>query len=110
MRAPIHVTTYARTHAPSHSPTQTPNRAPTQAPSRAASHASTYVRDAKTPEPPWPFIGREDELALIRRSLVAGRHGIVVTGPVGCGKTRLVTEALRGAGGTGGPGGPGCVD
>lgn len=56
----------------------------------------TYEQDAKTLELPWPFAGREDELELVRRSLTAGRHGIVVTGPAGCGKTRLVTEAVRG--------------
>ncbi|MBX9392500.1 LuxR C-terminal-related transcriptional regulator [Streptomyces sp. TRM72054] len=56
----------------------------------------TYEQDAKTLELPWPFTGREDELGLVRRALTAGRHGIVVTGPVGCGKTRLVTEAIRG--------------
>ncbi|KKD08730.1 LuxR C-terminal-related transcriptional regulator [Streptomyces sp. WM6386] len=55
-----------------------------------------FERDAKTLELPWPFTGREDELELIRRSSAAGHHGIVVTGPVGCGKTRLVTEAVRG--------------
>ncbi|MFF0221271.1 LuxR C-terminal-related transcriptional regulator [Streptomyces sp. NPDC004629] len=57
---------------------------------------TTYVQDAKTLELPWPFTGREDELELIRRSLAAGRQGIVVTGPAGRGKTRLVTEAVRG--------------
>ncbi|MFF4503107.1 LuxR C-terminal-related transcriptional regulator [Streptomyces sp. NPDC001401] len=56
-----------------------------------------FERDAKTLELPWQFTGREGELELIRRSLTAGRHGIVVTGPVGCGKTRLVTEAVRGS-------------
>ncbi|MBC9730934.1 LuxR family transcriptional regulator [Streptomyces sp. TRM68367] len=56
----------------------------------------TFQRDTKTLELPWPFTGREDELDLVRRSLAAGRHGIVVTGPAGCGKTRLVTEAVRG--------------
>nr|WP_246113442.1 LuxR C-terminal-related transcriptional regulator [Streptomyces montanus] len=58
----------------------------------------TFERDAKTLEMPWPFTGREDELELIRGSLTAGRHGIVVTGPEGCGKTRLVKEAVRGTG------------
>ncbi|MCD9877946.1 LuxR family transcriptional regulator AbsR2 [Streptomyces guryensis] len=58
---------------------------------------TTFEREAKTLELPWQFTGREDELELIRRSLTAGRHGIVVTGPVGCGKTRLVTEAVRGS-------------
>ncbi|MGW3124146.1 LuxR family transcriptional regulator AbsR2 [Streptomyces sp. NPDC001107] len=58
---------------------------------------TTFERDAKALELPWQFTGREDELELIRRSLTAGRHGIVVTGPAGCGKTRLVTEAVRGS-------------
>ncbi|MFD3825044.1 LuxR C-terminal-related transcriptional regulator [Streptomyces sp. NPDC058625] len=51
-----------------------------------------------TPEPLplWPFTGREDELHLIRRSLTGARRGLVVTGPAGRGKTRLVTEAVRG--------------
>ncbi|MEU3660477.1 LuxR C-terminal-related transcriptional regulator [Streptomyces sp. NPDC032940] len=57
---------------------------------------STAARDAKTLQPPWPFTGRADELALVRRSLAAGRGGIVVTGPAGCGKTRLAAEAVHG--------------
>ncbi|MFE2100269.1 LuxR C-terminal-related transcriptional regulator [Streptomyces sp. NPDC059468] len=57
---------------------------------------TTYEQGAQTLELPWPFTGREDELELVRRSLAAGRPGIVVTGPVGCGKTRLITEAVRG--------------
>jgi DNA-binding CsgD family transcriptional regulator len=56
----------------------------------------TYERDATTLELPWPFTGREDELELVRRSLAGARRGIVVTGPAGGGKTRLVTEAVRG--------------
>ncbi|WAZ25499.1 LuxR C-terminal-related transcriptional regulator [Streptomyces cinnabarinus] len=56
----------------------------------------TFERDAKTLELPWPFTGRDSEVELIRRSLAAGRHGIVVTGSAGCGKTRLVAEAARG--------------
>jgi DNA-binding CsgD family transcriptional regulator len=55
-----------------------------------------FERDAKTLELPWPFTGREDELDLVRRSVTATRPGIVVTGPAGCGRTRLVTEAVRG--------------
>ncbi|MCH5670890.1 LuxR family transcriptional regulator AbsR2 [Streptomyces gilvus] len=58
---------------------------------------TTFERDAKTLELPWRFTGREDELELIRRALTAGHLGIVVTGPAGCGKTRLVTEAVRGS-------------
>ncbi|WP_189231535.1 LuxR family transcriptional regulator AbsR2 [Streptomyces flaveolus] len=57
---------------------------------------TTSARDAKMLELPWPFTGRADELDLVRRSLAAGRGGIVVTGPAGRGKTRLVTEAVRG--------------
>ncbi|MEU0724886.1 LuxR family transcriptional regulator [Streptomyces sp. NPDC006140] len=57
---------------------------------------TTYERDATTLELPWPFAGREDELELVRRSLAGPHRGIVVTGPAGCGKTRLVTEAIRG--------------
>ncbi|MER7480797.1 LuxR C-terminal-related transcriptional regulator [Streptomyces sp. NPDC126510] len=58
----------------------------------------TYERDATTLELPWPFTGREDELESVRRSLAGARRGIVVTGPAGGGKTRLVTEAIRGTG------------
>ncbi|MFC5212639.1 LuxR C-terminal-related transcriptional regulator [Streptomyces coerulescens] len=57
---------------------------------------TTYVRDPKTLELPWPFTGREDELELVRGALAAGRNGIVITGPAGSGKTRLVAEAVRG--------------
>ncbi|MFF7970311.1 LuxR C-terminal-related transcriptional regulator [Streptomyces sp. NPDC007905] len=57
---------------------------------------TTYEQDAKTLEPAWPFTGREDELELVRRSLAVGRPGVVVTGPAGRGKTRLITEAVRG--------------
>lgn len=53
-------------------------------------------KDATTLRPPWPFTGREDELDLVRRSLTGVRRGLVVTGPAGRGKTRLVTEAVRG--------------
>ncbi|GGS82566.1 LuxR family transcriptional regulator AbsR2 [Streptomyces cinerochromogenes] len=56
----------------------------------------TYGQNAKTLELPWPFTGRADELELVRGALSAGRPGIVVTGPAGRGKTRLITEAVRG--------------
>lgn len=58
---------------------------------------TTSPRDARTLDAPWPFTGRADELGLVRRSVAAGRGGLVVTGPAGAGKTRLVTEAVRGA-------------
>lgn len=58
---------------------------------------TNFGRDAKTLELPWPFSGRQDELELVRGSLTGSRQGLVITGPAGCGKTRLVTEAVRGA-------------
>ncbi|MFF4894888.1 LuxR C-terminal-related transcriptional regulator [Streptomyces sp. NPDC001068] len=58
---------------------------------------TSYEQDARTLRPPWPFTGRVDELELVRRSLGIGRQGVVVTGPAGGGKTRLITEAVRGA-------------
>ncbi|GHD87849.1 helix-turn-helix transcriptional regulator [Streptomyces naganishii JCM 4654] len=57
---------------------------------------TTFERDANTLELPWPFTGREDELELIRGSVATGRPGLVVTGPAGCGKTRLALQAVRG--------------
>ncbi|OIJ62862.1 hypothetical protein WN71_037290 [Streptomyces mangrovisoli] len=57
---------------------------------------TTFARDPKALEPPWQFTGRDDELELVRRSLTGGRAGAVVTGPAGCGRTRLVVEAVRG--------------
>ncbi|MFF8316620.1 LuxR C-terminal-related transcriptional regulator [Streptomyces bobili] len=63
---------------------------------------TTSVRDARNPNPwplpslPWPFTGRDEELELLRRSSGAGRPGIVVTGPPGCGRSRLAAEAVRG--------------
>jgi hypothetical protein len=43
----------------------------------------------------WPFVGRGEELARIR-ALAAGRNsrGVLIVGPTGIGKTRLMTEAL----------------
>ncbi|MEV4046188.1 MULTISPECIES: LuxR family transcriptional regulator AbsR2 [unclassified Streptomyces] len=57
---------------------------------------TTSLRNAKRLETPWPFTGRADELELVRRSVAAGRSGLVVTGSAGAGKTRLVAEAVRG--------------
>ncbi|MFI2373620.1 LuxR C-terminal-related transcriptional regulator [Streptomyces sp. NPDC018964] len=53
-------------------------------------------KEAAALRPPWPFTGREGELDLVRRSLTGPGRGLVVTGPAGRGKTRLVTEAVRG--------------
>ncbi|MEV5549701.1 LuxR C-terminal-related transcriptional regulator [Streptomyces sp. NPDC052309] len=74
---------------------------------RALVSVTIDERDTRTTDTPWPFTGREDELELVRRSVTAGRNGIVVTGPAGCGKTRLVTEAVRGADGARVAGTPG---
>ena len=43
-----------------------------------------------------PFIGREEELALIGQRLVAGDYRLIsIVGPGGMGKTRLAVEAAR---------------
>jgi DNA-binding CsgD family transcriptional regulator len=55
-----------------------------------------YEKHATPLRSPWPFTGREGELDLVRHSLSGARRGLVVTGPAGRGKTRLVTEAVRG--------------
>ena len=47
------------------------------------------------PVPPTSFIGREKELAQLR-DLLAARPLVCLTGPGGCGKTRLALEAARG--------------
>ncbi|HEY8980998.1 MAG TPA: LuxR family transcriptional regulator [Streptomyces sp.] len=44
---------------------------------------------------PWPFTGREEELALVRQALTATRPGMILTGPPGHGRTRLAAEAVR---------------
>ncbi|PVZ11764.1 ATP-binding protein [Actinomycetospora cinnamomea] len=44
-----------------------------------------------------PFVGREDEVGAVR-SGIAARRVVVVSGPAGAGKSRLVAEALRGTG------------
>ncbi|MDQ0584775.1 LuxR family transcriptional regulator AbsR2 [Streptomyces rishiriensis] len=58
---------------------------------------TTFEPQAGTLRLPWPFTGRDEELELVRRSLAGGRPGMVISGPAGCGRTRLATEALRGA-------------
>ncbi|MGX1273651.1 DNA-binding CsgD family transcriptional regulator [Streptomyces phaeoluteigriseus] len=67
---------------------------------RTPVEVTTSVRDARTPRPlpspPWPFTGRDPDLELVRRALGTARPGIVVTGPPGCGRSRLAAEAVRG--------------
>ena len=44
---------------------------------------------------PWPFVGREPELDLIHRQLTdTASGGVLLAGPAGVGKSRLVVEAL----------------
>ncbi|SEP63725.1 DNA-binding response regulator, NarL/FixJ family, contains REC and HTH domains [Streptomyces sp. yr375] len=57
---------------------------------------TTYEPRAATLRAPWPFTGRDEELDLVRRALAASRPGLVLTGPAGCGRTRLALEAVRG--------------
>lgn len=46
----------------------------------------------------WPLIGRASELQRIRRQLGdPRRHGVVLAGAAGVGKTRLATDCLRAA-------------
>jgi predicted ATPase/DNA-binding CsgD family transcriptional regulator len=47
------------------------------------------------PVPPTSFAGREEELARLR-DLLATSPLVCLTGPAGCGKTRLALEAARG--------------
>jgi DNA-binding CsgD family transcriptional regulator len=41
---------------------------------------------------PWPFTGREAELRLVAELLDGGGAGVIVDGPAGVGKTRLLGE------------------
>lgn len=47
----------------------------------------------------WPLTGRDEELRRVAAATRPGAAGIVVGGPAGVGKTRLVREALRVRGG-----------
>jgi DNA-binding CsgD family transcriptional regulator/tetratricopeptide (TPR) repeat protein len=48
----------------------------------------------------WPLVGRDEELAFLRRSLESKEAGgVVVAGPPGVGKTRLAREAATGLAG-----------
>ncbi|MFM9449219.1 LuxR C-terminal-related transcriptional regulator [Streptomyces acidiscabies] len=56
---------------------------------------TTLGPDPKSLDLPWPFTGREEELALIRQALTAARPGMILTGPAGHGRTRLAAEAVK---------------
>ncbi len=53
---------------------------------------STLSREM--PDDPTPFVGRENEIELVRRSLAKTRL-VTLTGPPGVGKSRLAREAVR---------------
>src|SRR5689334_22359128 len=63
------------------------------------------VRPAPTLRPMraggWPLVGRDPELAEIERVLDAAASGLVLAGPAGVGKSRLVGEAIERAGARG---------
>lgn len=46
----------------------------------------------------WPLTGRDDELRRIVAAIRPSTAGIVVAGPAGVGKTRLMHEAVTAAG------------
>ena len=59
----------------------------------------TVRPDAPGPGPDlvgaWPFIGRTDAIARVLASLGSSSRAVVLTGPAGTGKTRLLSEVLR---------------
>lgn len=68
----------------------------------SADEVSSSLRDGFIPPHPVPqpsnsFIGRKEELALIRRILSDGGRLCTLTGPAGAGKTRVTIEACRSA-------------
>src|SRR5689334_18658143 len=75
-------------------------------------HLNTAARDtAGVAASRDPLVGREEEVALLRRLLGDARTGsghlVLVSGPAGIGKTRLVEELLAAA--EGGPVGWGAA-
>ena len=61
----------------------------------SAKSGSTAGAPGALPRPPTSFVGREHELADARRLLVQNRL-LTLTGPGGCGKTRLAVELAAG--------------
>ena len=57
--------------------------------------ARQITAEPALPAPPTSFVGREEELAQLRGLLTASPL-ICLTGPGGCGKSRLALEAARG--------------
>jgi DNA-binding CsgD family transcriptional regulator len=57
--------------------------------------AQELAAEPALPVPPTSFVGREEELAQLHGLLAAGQL-VCLTGPAGCGKTRLALEGARG--------------
>lgn len=65
-------------------------------PAQPAVRLTEGVLDDDLPVRPGSFVGRRSELRTVRQA--ARRHRLVtLTGPGGCGKTRLLVETLRGS-------------
>jgi len=43
----------------------------------------------------WPLVGRTSVLRHVRETLLGNGRGVVIVGPIGVGKTRLLSEALH---------------
>ncbi len=54
-----------------------------------ARRGSPDRRGAATGVATWPLVGRDGELGVLRRSLDEGARGMVITGEIGVGKSRL---------------------
>ncbi len=71
-----------------------PGRSSAPPPRRLRTRSNEGTRPPhNVPVPPTPLLGRERELATVRAYLVSGGKRLVtLTGPGGCGKTRLALE------------------
>ncbi len=74
---------------------------PARAPAAAAA-AETVLLTGNLPRAADRFVGRDAEVAELRRRAAGGAPLITVTGPGGMGKTRLAVEAARGLDAAGG--------
>lgn len=63
-------------------------------PVAGAAEVTTTAGTDTSADPAWPLIGRVAETAAIAEALAAGR-AVVIDGPAGVGRTRLLDEAAR---------------